>query len=112
MSDVPLPEPSLEIGGKLLPYERRHFHTPGMAAKLGYTEGLQQYWNAGAVHAHAAAVSAAENARLREALHEIAEEWAGAECGEPVHAQEAYAIGLARRMYALASQALRGASHE
>lgn len=44
--------------------------------------------------------------RMRRALHEIAEEWAGAECGEPVHAQEAYAIGLAKRMYALAAAAL------
>ncbi len=44
--------------------------------------------------------------RMRRALHEIAEEWAGAECGEPVHAQEAYAIGLARRMYALAVEGL------
>jgi hypothetical protein len=48
----------------------------------------------------------AEVERLRSALHEIAEEWAGAECGEPVHAQEAYAIGLARRMYSLAAAAL------
>ena len=45
--------------------------------------------------------------RLRMALHEIAEEWAGAECGEPVHAQEAYAIGLSKRMYALAAESLR-----
>lgn len=44
---------------------------------------------------------------LRRALHEIAEEWAGAECGEPVHAQEAYAIGLAKRMYALAVEGLK-----
>ena len=44
----------------------------------------------------------AEIDRLRRALHDVAEEWAGAECGEPVHAQEAYAIGLAKRMYALA----------
>ena len=44
---------------------------------------------------------------LRSALHDIAEEWAGAECGEPVHAQEAYAIALAKRMYALAATALR-----
>lgn len=50
--------------------------------------------------------AAAEIERLRRALHEIAEEWAGAECGEPVHAQEAYAIGLAKRMYALAVDAL------
>ena len=45
--------------------------------------------------------------RMRRALHDIAEEWAGAECGEPVHVQEAYAIGLAKRMYELAAQALR-----
>mgnify|MGYP006921375145 CR=1 FL=1 len=43
-----------------------------------------------------------ERERMRRALHEIAEEWAGAECGEPLHAQEAYAIALAKRMYALA----------
>jgi hypothetical protein len=43
--------------------------------------------------------------RLQRAMHEIAEEWAGAECGEPVHAQEAYAIGLAKRMYSLAVEA-------
>lgn len=49
---------------------------------------------------------AAEVEDLRRALHEIAEEWAGAECGEPVHAQEAYAIGLAKRMYALAVEGL------
>jgi hypothetical protein len=49
----------------------------------------------------------AEIERLRRALHDIAEEWAGAECGEPVHAQEAYAIGLANRMYRLAADALK-----
>ena len=47
-----------------------------------------------------------ERERMRRALHEIAEEWAGAECGEPVHAQEAYAIGLAKRMYTLAVEGL------
>ena len=47
-----------------------------------------------------------ERERMRRALHEIAEEWAGAECGEPMHAQEAYAIGLAKRMYALAVEGL------
>lgn len=45
---------------------------------------------------------------LRRALHEIAEEWAGSECGVPVHAQEAYAIGLAKRMYQLAVEGLKG----
>jgi hypothetical protein len=47
-----------------------------------------------------------EREQMRRALHEIAEEWAGAECGEPVHAQEAYAIGLAKRMYSLAAEGL------
>lgn len=50
--------------------------------------------------------AATEIERLHRALREIAEEWAGAECGEPVHAQEAYAIGLAKRMYALAVEGL------
>lgn len=62
---LPLPEPDLEIGGKLLPYDRRHFHTPGMAAKLGYTEGLQQYWAEPKLHAY----SDAENAAIRERIN-------------------------------------------
>lgn len=41
------------------------------------------------------------------ALREIVEEWAGAECGEPVTAQEAYAIQLCKRMYQLAAGALK-----
>lgn len=48
-----------------------------------------------------------EIARLKQALAEIREEWAGAECGEPVYAQEAYALGLAKRMYEIAVSALR-----
>lgn len=40
-------------------------------------------------------------------LREISEEWAGAECGEPVTAQEAYAIALAERMYRLAVEGLK-----
>lgn len=47
---------------------------------------------------------------LRRALHEVAEEWAGSECGVPVYAQEAYAIGLAKRMYQLAVEAMKGQS--
>lgn len=33
---------------------------------------------------------------------------AGSECCEPVYAQEAYAIGVANRMYALAVEGLGG----
>ena len=45
--------------------------------------------------------------RYRTALREIVEEWAGSECGEPVYAQEAYAIRVAKNMYKLAAEALR-----
>ena len=48
-----------------------------------------------------------EQESLRRALEEIREEWAGAECGEPKYAQEAYAIGLAKRMYQIAVDALK-----
>ena len=44
--------------------------------------------------------------RYLTALREIVEEWAGAECGEPVYAQEAYAIQLAKRMYMIAATAI------
>lgn len=59
-----------------------------------------------ATHIDRMRMAADEIERLRRALREIAEEWAGAECGEPVHAQEAYAIGLAKRMYSLAAEGL------
>jgi hypothetical protein len=44
--------------------------------------------------------------RLRNRLAEIREVWAGAEVGEPVYAQEAYAIRLCKQMYDLACDAL------
>jgi hypothetical protein len=43
--------------------------------------------------------------RIKFALHEIADEWVAARCGEPATAQEAYTIELARRMYSLAIKA-------
>lgn len=49
--------------------------------------------------------------RQSRALHEIAEEWAGSECGVPLYASEAYAIGLAKRMYALAVEGLTPHEH-
>lgn len=61
-----------------------------------------------AVYAEADTLALADQVlTLNNALREISEEWAGAECGEPVHAQEAYAIALAKRMYSLAAEALR-----
>jgi len=42
------------------------------------------------------------------ALAEIREVWAGSECGEPVYAQEAYAIRLCKQMYQIACDALSG----
>lgn len=59
------------------------------------------------MRAYAELAVAQETERLRRALHEIAEEWAGAECGEPVTAQEAYAIELAHRMYRLAVEGMK-----
>ena len=64
-------------------------------------------------HVHAANYTGEEvvsDRALVEALEEIREVWAGAECGEPVHAQEAYAIHLCKQMYAIAVQALGVAS--
>ena len=43
---------------------------------------------------------------LRDALAEIREVWAGSEVGEPVHAQEAYAIRLCKQQYQIAVDAL------
>ena len=43
---------------------------------------------------------------FRMALEEIREIWAGAECGEALYAQEAYAIRLCREMYSVAVAAL------
>ena len=50
--------------------------------------------------------------RLHRALAEIREEWCGAECGEPVTAQEAYAIGLCKRMYVIACDSISVAQFE
>lgn len=47
-------------------------------------------------------------ASFRLALEAIREIWSGSECGEPVHAQEAYAIHLCKQMYQEAVDALRG----
>jgi len=47
-------------------------------------------------------------AALRRALEEIREIWAGSEIGEPVTAQEGYAIRLCKQMYKTAVEALWG----
>lgn len=44
--------------------------------------------------------------RLQRYLREIFEEYAGAEYGEPVYAQEAYVIALVKRMASLAQEAI------
>jgi hypothetical protein len=48
-----------------------------------------------------------ENERLRRALHEIAEEWAGADGLLPPTPGGAYAVILAQRMARMASEALK-----
>jgi hypothetical protein len=50
--------------------------------------------------------AADEIERLRRALHEIINEWAGRECGVAVTAQEDYVIALAKRMFWIAADAL------
>ena len=51
--------------------------------------------------------AADEIERLRSALSEIREVWAGSEVGEPVYAQEAYVIRLCKQQYQIACDALR-----
>lgn len=75
--------------------------------QLVHAAKAQERERCGQVYGSREVAMTAEIGRLRRALHDIAEEWAGAECGEPAHAQEAYAIGLAKRMYALAAECLR-----
>jgi hypothetical protein len=75
---------------------------PECSGLAGYTDNQMRNYARAALEAQAARI-----AELERALRDIAEEWAGAECGEPVYAQEAYAIGLAKRMYALAADALK-----
>ena len=48
----------------------------------------------------------AERDTYKLALEEIREIWAGAEVGQPVHAQEAYAMRLCDQMYKAAVIAL------
>jgi len=44
---------------------------------------------------------------MSRSLEEIREVWAGAEAGEPVHAQEAYAINLCKQMYQISVEAIK-----
>lgn len=62
-------------------------------------------WGPDDLHAQANKRLQERAERAEAALHEIAEEWAGAECGEPVTAQEGYAIELCKRMYRIATEA-------
>jgi hypothetical protein len=66
-----LPEPDLEIGTKLVPYEERHFRTPGMAAKLGYTDNLTSYYKLTTVEALLTARSDALVKALEAALKHL-----------------------------------------
>ncbi len=49
---------------------------------------------------------------LRAKIEEIREIWAGSEIGEPVTAQERYAIWLCKQMYGVTIEALKEADHE
>jgi hypothetical protein len=85
-----------------LPQPKHTFHFGRKGRYDTYTADQMRNYARAALEAQAARI-----AELERALRDIAEEWAGAECGEPVYAQEAYAIGLAKRMYALAADALK-----
>jgi len=81
--------------------------TNKLCARKPFYDGRDHCYTADQMRAYAEQAVAQETERLRRALHEIAEEWAGAECGEPVTAQEAYAIELAHRMYRLAVEGMK-----
>ena len=55
---------------------------------------------------------ARENERLREALREVFEEWAGSEGFIPETAPEGYLLQLTKRMADIARAALAGDSHD
>lgn len=55
---------------------------------------------------------AREIERLREALREVFEEWAGSEGFIPETAPEGYLLQLTKRMADIASAALKGDSHD
>jgi hypothetical protein len=91
MSDVPLPKPDGSAEANKVPH-------PGG----GYEYDEVPAWSESLVHAHAAAVSAAENARLRDALELIA---------APMRPDGTWnRERLACQQIAIA--ALKGASHE
>ena len=54
----------------------------------------------------------ADNARLREAVREVFEEWAGSEGFIPETAPEAYLLQLTKRMADIARAALQETSHD
>lgn len=90
---VPTPETDAAFAG----YVDAENRTAFMAEACNKMGKIEQERNA--------ALRALQMARY--ALAEIREEWAGAECGEPVTAQEGYAIGLVKRMYQLAVEGLK-----
>lgn len=53
------------------------------------------------------AAAMAQRDKAVETLEEIREVWAGAECGVPHYAQEAYAINLCKQMYSLAVNSMK-----
>ena len=55
---------------------------------------------------------ARENERLREALREVFEEWAGSEGFIPETAPEGYLLQLTKRMADIARAAIAGDSHD
>ena len=83
--------------------------------EFGATIDARQKAAAAVIEADREAVraeQAAEIERLREALREVFEEWAGSEGFIPETAPEGYLLQLTKRMADIASAAIIGDSHD
>ena len=77
MTDLPpLPEPDLERGTKMVPYEDRYFGTPGLASKLGYSHETRHYYTTAKVQAYARDFARAVRAQTLEDAAELCDRFA------------------------------------
>lgn len=75
MKPPPMPEPDLYVGTKLVPYERRHFGTAGLAQRLGYTSDVREYHSMVTVHARDAQWAALLDAAVAQERERCALSW-------------------------------------
>lgn len=75
MDSVPIPEPAIFIGTKLVPYEERTFRTAGLAQKLGYDNDLRHFYTADQLRSYSlSAYEMGRNAGLEEQAKAFDEE--------------------------------------